>query len=143
MAHPISDLMSATMEKIRDMMDANTVVGKPIEAGGVTVVPICKISIGYASGGSDFAQKNQKPENPNAFGGGAGMGVNITPVSFLVIRDETVRVLSVEPPASTTVDRVIDMVPDVVGKVSDMVSKKKAEKAAEEPAGEPAEEPAE
>jgi sporulation protein YtfJ len=125
MAHPISDLMATTMEKIRDMMDANTVIGKPIEAGGVTVIPICKISIGYGSGGSDFAQKNQKPQNPNAFGGGAGMGVSITPISFLVIRDGNVRCLSVEQPAATVADRVIDLVPDVVDKVSTMVTKKK------------------
>ncbi len=131
MAHPISDLMATTMAKIRDMMDANTVIGQPVEAGGVTVIPICKISIGYGSGGSDFAQKNQKPENPNAFGGGAGMGVSITPISFLVIREGNVRMLSVEQPASTVADRVIDMVPTVVDKVSEMVSKKK-----EEPEGE-------
>ncbi len=128
MAHPISDLMSTTMEKIRGMMDANTVVGKPIEAGGVTVVPVCKISIGYGSGGTDFAQKNQKADAANAFGGGAGMGVNITPVSFLVIKDGSVRVVSVEAPATTAVERVIDMVPDVVDKVGNVVSKKKAEK---------------
>lgn len=122
------------MAKIRDMMDANTVVGQPIEAGGVTVIPVCKISIGYGSGGSDFAQKNQKPENPNAFGGGAGMGVSITPISFLVIRDGNVRMVSVEQPASTVADRVIDMVPGVVDKVSAMVSKKKdGESAAEKP----------
>ncbi len=127
MAHPISDLMATTMAKIRDMMDANTVIGQPVEAGGVTVIPICKISIGYGSGGSDFAQKNQKPENPNAFGGGAGMGVSITPISFLVIREGNVRMLSVEQPASTVADRVIDMVPTVVDKVSEMVSKKKEE----------------
>lgn len=127
MAHPISDLMATTMAKIRDMMDANTVIGNPIEAGGVTVVPVCKISIGYGSGGSDFAQKSQKPENPNAFGGGAGMGVTITPVSFLVIRDGTVRILSVDQPASTVADRVIDLVPNVVDKVSSMVSRKKEE----------------
>ncbi len=127
MAHPISDLMATTMAKIRDMMDANTVIGQPIEAGGVTVIPVCKISIGYGSGGSDFAQKNQKPDNPNAFGGGAGMGVTITPISFLVIRDGNVRMLSVDQPASTVTDRVIDMVPTVVDKVSEMVSKKKGE----------------
>lgn len=134
MAHPISDLMSVTMDKIRGMMDANTVVGTPIEAGGVTVVPVCKISIGYGSGGSDFAQKSQKAENPNAFGGGAGMGVNITPVSFLVIKDGNVRVVSVEAPATTAVERVIDMVPDVVDKVGTVVSKKKAEKEAQQEA---------
>lgn len=127
MAHPISDLMATTMAKIRDMMDANTVIGKPIEAGGVTVVPVCKISIGYGSGGSDFAQKNQKPENPNAFGGGAGMGVSITPVSFLVIRDGTVRMISVEQPSPTAVERVIELVPEMVDKVTSAVSKKKEE----------------
>lgn len=128
MAHPISDLMATTMEKIRGMMDANTVIGKPIEAGGVTVLPVCKISIGYGSGGSDFSQKNQKPEQGNAFGGGTGMGVNITPVSFLIISNGNVRVVSVDAPATTAVERVIDMVPDVVNKVGDVVSKKKAEK---------------
>lgn len=124
MAHPISDLMATTMEKIRDMMDANTVIGKPIEAGGVTVIPVSKISLGYGSGGSDFSQKNQKPEQGNAFGGGAGMGVSITPVSFLIIKDGNVRVVSVEPPAPTAVERVMDMVPDVVDKVGTVVNKK-------------------
>lgn len=127
MAHPISDLVEATMTKIRNMMDANTVVGTPIEAGGVTVIPVCRISIGYGSGGSDFAQKNQKPENPNAFGGGAGMGVTITPISFLVIRDGNVRMVAVDQPASTVADRVIDLVPGVVDKVSAMMDKKKEE----------------
>lgn len=127
MAHPIGDLVEATMAKIRSMMDANTVVGTPIEAGGVTVIPVCKISMGYGSGGSDFAQKNQKPENPNAFGGGAGIGVSITPISFLVIRDGNVRMVAVDQPASTVADRVIDLVPGVVDKVSAMVDKKKGE----------------
>ena len=138
MAHPISDLMATTMAKVRDMMDANTVVGQPIEAGGVTVIPVCKISIGYGSGGSDFAQKNQKPENPNAFGGGAGMGVSITPISFLVIRDGNVRMVSVDQPASTVADRVIDLVPGVVDKVSAMVSKKKDDESAAEILEDPA-----
>lgn len=129
MAHPINDLMNATLEKVRGMMDANTVVGKPIEAGGVIVIPISKISIGYASGGSDFAQKNQKQEKDNAFGGGAGMGVTITPVSFLVIREGTVRVVGVEHAPETTVDRVIELVPQMVDKVEDIIQKKKEEKA--------------
>lgn len=131
MAHPINDLMSATMEKIRGMMDANTVIGKPIEAGGVTVIPVSKISIGYASGGSDFAQKNQKQGKDNAFGGGAGMGVTITPVSFLVIRDGNVRTVSVEPPEESAVERVIEKVPEMVDKVGDIIQGKKTEKTEE------------
>ena len=127
MAHPISDLMGTTMEKIRSMMDANTVVGQPIEAGGATVIPISKISLGYASGGSDFAQTNQKPDHDNSFGGGAGMGVTITPISFLVIQGETVRVVSVDQPASTAMDRVVDLVPGVVDKVGSILNKKKGD----------------
>ena len=127
MSHPVSDLMSNTMEKIREMMDANTIVGMPIEIGGVTVVPVCKISIGYASGGTDFAQKNQKTNKDNSFGGGAGMGVNVTPISFLVINEGNVRIIAAEQPASNTVDKVIDLVPNVVDKVSTMMGKKKSE----------------
>ena len=126
MSHPVSDLMSNTMEKIREMMDANTIVGKPIEIGGVTVVPVCKISIGYASGGTDFAQKNQKTNKDNSFGGGAGMGVNVTPISFLVINEGNVRIIAAEQPAPNTVDKVIDLVPNVVDKVSTMMAKKKS-----------------
>lgn len=136
MAHPINDLMETTMEKIRSMMDANTVVGKPIEAGGVTVIPVCKISIGYGSGGSDFAQKCQKPENANAFGGGAGMGVNITPISFLVIRDGNVRMVAVDVPAETAADKMMELVPGVVGKIGDIVGKKKNAKAEKTDEGE-------
>ena len=127
MAHPVSDMLNTTMQKIRDLMDANTVVGNPIEVGGVTVIPVCKLSIGYGSGGSDFAQKSQKPENPNAFGGGAGMGVSITPVSFLIVQNGNVKVVPVEQPAATTVERVIDMVPGVVDKVQGIVSKNREE----------------
>ena len=130
MEHPINNLVTDTMVKIREMMDANTVIGTPIEAGGVTVVPVCKISIGYGSGGTDFAQKQQKQGNPNAFGGAAAMGVNIIPVSFLIINDGLVRVISVEQPPESTVDKVIDMVPGVVDKVENFVRQKQEEKAA-------------
>lgn len=129
MAHPINDMMSNTMTKIREMMDANTVIGDPIEVGGVTIIPVCKISMGYGTGGTDFAQKSQKTDHENAFGGGAGMGVSIIPISFLVIKDGNVRTISVSQPANTTIDRVIDLVPDMVDKVETMIDKKKAEKA--------------
>ena len=79
-----------------------------------------------ASGGTDFAQKNQKSDKENSFGGGAGMGVNVTPISFLVINEGNVRIIAAEQPASNTVDKVIELVPNVVDKVSTMVGKKKA-----------------
>ena len=70
--HPIDELMSTTMQKIREMVDVNTIVGEPIHAEGVTLIPISKVSMGFASGGSDFTTKNQKPEADNSFGGGSG-----------------------------------------------------------------------
>ena len=125
--HPIHELMGVTMDKIRDMVDANTIVGAPIQAGGVTLIPVSRLSFGFASGGSDFTTKNQRPDSGNSFGGGSGAGVNIIPVAFLVIRDDSVRLLPVAPPANTTVDRIVELVPEVMEKVSDWVDSKKKE----------------
>lgn len=124
--HPISELMSTTMQKIREMVDVNTIVGQPISTpDGVTLIPVSKLSFGFASGGSDFTTKNQKPDAANAFGGGSGAGVNISPVAFLIIRGESVRLLNVDPPAASTVDRVVEMVPEVVDKVTGFLEKNK------------------
>lgn len=126
--HPISDLMNTTMQKIREMVDVNTIVGQPITTpDGITLIPISKLSFGFASGGSDFVSKNHKPGENNTFGGGSGAGVNISPVAFLIVKGDSVRLLPVDPPAATTVDRVIEMVPDVVDKVTDFLEKKKEE----------------
>ena len=127
--HPISDLMNTTMQKIREMVDVNTIVGQPITTpDGITLIPISKLSFGFASGGSDFVSKNHKPGENNTFGGGSGAGVNISPVAFLIVKGDSVRLLPVDPPAATTVDRVIEMVPDVVDKVTDFLEKNKEDK---------------
>lgn len=124
--HPINDLMSTTMQKIREMVDVNTIVGQPIStADGITLIPVSRLSFGFASGGSDFVSKNHKPGENNTFGGGSGAGVNISPVAFLIVKGDSVRLLPVDPPAATTVDRVIEMVPDVVDKVTGFLEKKK------------------
>lgn len=124
--HPINDLMSTTMQKIREMVDVNTIVGQPITTPeGITLIPVSKVSLGFASGGSDFVSKNHKPGENNTFGGGSGAGVNISPVAFLIVKGDSVRLLPVDPPAATTVDRVIEMVPDVVDKVTGFLEKKK------------------
>ena len=133
--HPIGELMTTTMEKLREMVDANTIVGKPIQAGNVTIIPISRLTVGFASGGSDFTTKNQKPEADNAFGGGSGAGMNLAPVAFLIVKGDTVRLMPVAPPAATTVDRVVEMVPEVVDKVTDFIEKQQAKKDSE-PAGE-------
>ncbi|MCI5992822.1 MAG: GerW family sporulation protein [Clostridiales bacterium] len=129
MNHPLSEMMSASMSKIREMVDVNTVIGDPIVTeGGVTIIPVTKVSIGYGGGGSDFATKNYPANRDNAFGGGAGAGVTITPVAFLVVRGENVRMLPVAEPASTSVDRLIEQLPDLIDKLQSFVESRKAEK---------------
>lgn len=125
-SHPINELMSTTMEKIREMVDANTIVGQPIQTqDGVTLIPVSRLSFGFASGGSDFATKNQKPEGgKNSFGGGSGAGVKVEPVAFLVVKDGFVRLLPVAPPPATTVDRIIELAPDMFDKVTGYIDKK-------------------
>lgn len=125
--HPTDTLMSDTMEKVRQFVDANTVVGTPIQAEGVTIIPISRVSMGFASGGADFTTKNQKPDADNCFGGGGGAGVNVTPVAFLIVHGDNVRLMPLYPPAYTTVDRVVELVPDLVDKVSALLKEKKEE----------------
>ena len=129
MNHPLSDMMTNSMSKIRDMIDVNTVVGDPITTpGGVTIIPVTKVSIGYGGGGSDFAMKNMPANRDNPFGGGAGAGVKVDPVAFLVVKDGLTRVMPVAIPAAATVDRVLDLVPEVLDRVQNFVDKKREEK---------------
>ena len=124
--HPIDELMSTTMQKIREMVDVNTIVGTPINtADGITLIPISKATFGCASGGSDFGAKNLTAANQQLmFGGGSGAAVNIVPVAFVVISGGSVRILPVTPPANTAVDRVIELVPEMVEKITEMIPKK-------------------
>ncbi len=124
--HPIDELMSTTMQKIREMVDVNTIVGTPINtADGITLIPISKATFGFASGGSDFGAKNLTAANQQLmFGGGSGAAVNIVPVAFVVISGGSVRILPVTPPANTAVDRVIELVPEMVEKITEMIPKK-------------------
>jgi sporulation protein YtfJ len=126
--HPIGDLMETTMKKIREMVDVNTIVGAPITTpDGITLIPISKVSFGFAAGGSDFQTKNQQPNQDNAFGGGSGAGVTIAPVAFITVKDGVIKLMSVNPPAGTAVDRIVELVPEVLDKVKDMLSGKKDE----------------
>lgn len=122
--HPINELMATTMEQIKSMAGANTIVGEPIHTdGGVTLIPVSKISIGVASGGTDFSGKNAGTKNN--FGGGSGAGVSITPVAFIIVNGTNVRILPVSPAPASTVDRVVEMVPEMFDKVTDYIDKKK------------------
>lgn len=129
--HPINDVLGLTMERLKEMVDVNTVVGTPITTpDGVTVIPISRVSMGFASGGSDFSPKNLPANKNNCFGGGSGAGVTITPVSFLIIHGDNVRIINANPMPDGAVEKAINMVPEIVDKVTDMVGKKKEEQAA-------------
>ena len=115
----ISDVMKETMSKIKEMVDVNTIVGSPITTpDGVTLIPVSKVTFGFAAGGSDGkAKETGKP--PVRFGAGSGAGVTISPVAFIVLTGENARLLYVDPPANTVVDKIIDLVPQVVDKIKE------------------------
>ena len=128
--HPINEVLQTTMHKIREMVDANTVVGQSIETqDGVTLIPVSKLSFGFATGGSDFGKSPNVNKN---FGGGAGAGVNVTPIAFLIVKDGNVRLLPVAPPAKDAAGRAIEMIPEMFEKVTGYIDKKTAEKASAE-----------
>jgi sporulation protein YtfJ len=115
--------MGTTMEKLKEMIDANAIVGEPIStADGITLIPISKVSYGFVGGGSDFTKK---PDSKNGFGGGSGAGVNITPVAFIVIKNGNVEMIYITPPELSTVDRIINTVPEVMDKITDFLGKEK------------------
>ena len=123
--HPINDLMAETIQKIRETVDANTVVGEPIRAGDVVLIPVSRISFGFATGASEFGGKAPKAPGDNPFGGGGGAGVKVDPVCFLAVSGTSVKVLPVEMPPLTGVDKVVDMIPEAVTKISGILDKRK------------------
>ena len=91
----------------------------------MTILPVSKVKIGYAGGGSDFATKNYPANRDNAFGGGSGAGITMTPVAFLIIKGESVRLLPIAEPPSGAVDRLVEMLPDLIEQISALTKKKK------------------
>ena len=117
---PLNSLMQATMDKVHEMVDTNTIVGQPITTpDGVTLIPISMVSFGFGSGGGDYGKAAK-----DGFGGGSAAGVRIDPVAFLVIKDGTTRVLPVAVPPVSSVERIVDMVPDVLDRVEKFFDKK-------------------
>lgn len=122
--HPIENLMKSTMENIRNMVDVNTIIGEPVEThNGTFIIPISKVCFGFASGGSEFQcdTKKLEMETEFPFGGGSGAGVSIKPVAFLVVRDNSCRMLPVE--VDNTYDRIVDTVPQVIDMIKDLFNK--------------------
>lgn len=118
--HELESLMRSTMENLRDMIDVNTVIGDTIEtADGNYIVPISKVSFGFASGGSEFgAQTDVNNSSKFPFGGGSGAGVSVKPVAFLIIRGDNVRLLPMD--YDNTVDRLVDSIPQFVDSIKDL-----------------------
>ena len=109
------------MEKIREMVDVNTIIGEQIVTNdGTTIIPISKVSFGFASGGSDLPTKTPK----DLFGGGAGAGVTIQPIAFIVVKDKEVKLLQMNVNGNVATG-IVNMVPDMVDKISGMISKNK------------------
>ncbi|MBE7024209.1 MAG: GerW family sporulation protein [Clostridia bacterium] len=115
--HPVQGLMYTAMQSIRDMIDVNTIVGDPVETpDGTVIIPISKVGLGFGVGGSDHSAGDAPSENQAPFGGGAGGGVSITPVAFMVVGKGQVRLLPVSSNTSVY-DRIIDMIPVAIDKL--------------------------
>lgn len=122
----IEGILGITMEKIKEMVDVNTIIGEPINvADGTVIIPVSKVTYGFASGGSDFP--NKKVETKDSFGGCGGAGITIIPIAFISICDGNVKLLQVEPFNNAT-DRIIGMLPDLIDKISETFKKSKTKK---------------
>ena len=113
----VKDLLGVSMDKIKEMVDVNTIVGEPIVVGETTIIPVSKVSYGFASGGSDFPTK--KSEGQELFGGGSGAGITITPIAFISVSSSGTELLQVQP-CNNFAERVVEMVPSLIDKVSKM-----------------------
>ena len=123
-----SGILGTAIDKIRDLVDVSTIVGEPVFSGeGITIIPVSKVTYGFASGGSDFPSKN----NAELFGGGGGAGITISPVSLVVINNGNVTIKSV-PTGDNTAEKIVGLVPEVVDTVTGLLNKNKDAKAAEQ-----------
>lgn len=128
--HPIQGLMYTAMQSLKEMIDVNTIVGDAVQTpDGTVIIPISKVGLGFAVGGSDYAGKSGHKENgdPHMFGGGSGGGVSITPIAFMVVGNGQIRMMPVNPDTNIY-DRVLDMIPVAIDKISDGITKIKDKK---------------
>ena len=105
----LEGLLNVSLENIKGLVDSNSIIGSPITTpDGTTIIPVSKVSFGFASGGTDGTNVR--------YGAGAGAGVTITPVAFIVVNQGNVRMIYVEPPTNSALDKALDMVPQLVDK---------------------------
>ncbi len=115
----IKTVMDTTMEKLRTMVDADTIIGTPIVVGNITLLPVSRVSFGLATGGSDFPSKNGQ----QLFGGGGGAGVTVNPVAFICINGDNVHMMPVYSEMNT-IDKAINMAPELIDKVKSLFNKR-------------------
>ena len=125
-----NDIIKSTLDSVKGIVEANTVIGEPISTqNGITIIPVSKVSLGFASGGLDYASKKEQTAKDNNFGGGSGTGIAVTPMAFLVIKpDSTVELLNMSVPDTTinkiaTVGNIIEKSPDILEKIKNVFSK--------------------
>ena len=114
----IKSIIDVTMDKLRALVDADIVTGSPIEVGGMTLIPVSRVSFGMASGGSDFPSKSGQ-----LFGGGGGAGVTVVPIAFMVVNGDNVKMLPVYNEV-TSLEKAITMAPEIIEKAKSLFSKK-------------------
>ncbi len=125
MAHPIEGMMQTAMQSIKEMVDVETIVGNPVNTpDGTVIIPISKVSFGFAAGGSEFGKNGSEDA---MFGGGSGGGVSISPVAFMVVGQNQIKLLPVSV-SDSPVERILDAVPGVIDKINGKLNKKKPEK---------------
>ena len=117
--HNIESIMNVTLDNLKAMVDADTIICTPITVGEVTLIPISRVSFGLATGGSDIPSKNTS----NLFGGGGGAGVTVTPIAFISVSGSNVKMLQVNA-EMTPVNKLIDEAPELIGKVKEFFNKK-------------------
>ena len=119
--HPINNLMVNVMENIKGMVDVNTIIGDPVEtSSGTIIIPVSKVGFGFAAGGSDFSPRPDQ----TAFGGGSGAGVSISPIGFLVVTADQIKLIPISS-TNTPIDKLIDYIPEVFDKVNGLIKKSK------------------
>ena len=119
--HPLQGMMGITMDKVREMVDSSTIIGDPIKVDAdTTIIPVSRVTFGFASGGSDVGAKASK----DMLGGGSGAGVSITPVAFLIVTPSGVRTMQLTEHACT-IDNAISALPELVDKLAAMLGRSK------------------
>ncbi len=132
MDNKLSDIIKTTLENVKGIVESNTVIGEPVNTtNGIVIIPVSKVSLGFASGGLDYTSKQEAKDKSKNFGGGGGTGVSVTPMAFLVIKpDGNVELLNMSVPDTVTnkiatVGNIIEKSPDIIEKIKKVLAKDK------------------